>query len=111
MVHGLKKIDSPNLSIHDTTIGRLWHRFDDRTVLPITVVRILLRTSATERIPDTDNTHNNNPTCWDARYQSGDPIIILAAVYKETLAHETYDTSLSRLHVDYTGTYHSVQQV
>lgn len=84
-----KPIDPPNLLVDDTVRGRLWHRLDDRYALPKAVVTVLVRNAAV------NNTKKGNH--WHPDTSATVHSSILASVFHDALAQETYDSYLAGL--------------
>ena len=85
-----KEIDPPNL-ILDNNIGRLWHRLDDRYALPKSSLTLLLRNAAVENIPKNDGV-------WEYEVDASVHSSLLAGMFNEAMAQDTYDGDLAGLH-------------
>ena len=86
-----KPIDPPNLLVDIPTTGRLWHRLDDRYALPKSVLTILIRNAAVFNVKDQNGVWQQNTA---ATVHSS----LLAGIFAEAMAQETYDASLAGLH-------------
>ncbi|GKY93969.1 hypothetical protein MPSEU_000363800 [Mayamaea pseudoterrestris] len=96
-----KEIDPPKLLMQDAKIGRLWHRLDDRYALPKSVVSVLIRTASGDHVkvdgkwqPDTDASMRSN---------------MLAGIFSEAMAVDTYDAHLAGLNWNLNFTPYGVQ--
>ena len=87
--HIEKKIEPPTLLLDESRAGRLWHRLDDRYALPKAVVTILIRNAAVE--------HEKNAGVWRADVSREVHSSLLASMFREALAQETYDADISGL--------------
>jgi len=85
-----KEITPPNLVVDDTTVGRLWHRLDDRYALPKSSLTLLIRTAAVEHV-------KVNGGSWQYSADASVHSSLLAAMFAEALAQETYDADLAGL--------------
>lgn len=96
-----KEIDPPNLIINDESAGRLWHRLDDRYALPKSALMFLLRNTATQHMEITEShldaakleTQEFNYDTMASVHSS-----LVASIFAEAMAQETYDASLAGLH-------------
>lgn len=84
-----KEIDPPNLII-DEGGRRLWHRLDDRYALPKSSLTVLLRNAAVE--------HTLVDGCWKFDMSASVHSTLIASIFSEAMAQETYDADLAGLH-------------
>lgn len=84
-----KEIEPPRLLINDPTLGRLWHRLDDRYALPTADSTLFLANAAVE------NTKVDGLWCHDPRQSALSTL--LASIFNQALAQETYAASLAGL--------------
>lgn len=85
-----KSIDPPNLLVDDASMGRLWHRLDDRYALPKSTVSILVRNPAVH--------HCQKNGTWQADTVSSGCSVLLSGIFAEAMAQDTYDADLAGLH-------------
>lgn len=84
-----KPIDPPNLVVDDPKLGRLWHRLDDRYALPKSYIAVLVRNALVENKPADGSWE------YDSRHSVHSSLI--ASMFREALAQETYDADLAGL--------------
>jgi secreted Zn-dependent insulinase-like peptidase len=84
-----KPIDPPNLLIHDKN-WKLYHRLDDRYALPQSSLHLLIRNIAVQSVKSGDE------WTFDARASLLSSIV--AGIFNEAMAQETYDADLAGLH-------------
>jgi len=85
-----KEIDPPNLIVQNS-IGRLWHRLDDRYALPKASMTFLLRNAAVENIIGKGGV-------WQYDNSAAVHSSLLSGMFAEHMAQETYDADLAGLH-------------
>jgi len=85
-----KEIDPPELVVNNE-YGRLWHRLDDRYALPKSVLTLLIRNAAVENVRQENGIWQYDTT---AAVRSS----LLAEMFSQALAQETYDADLAGLH-------------
>ena len=84
-----KEIDPPNLILSDS-VGRLWHRLDDRYALPKSSLSFLIRNAAVE--------HSLKDGEWIFDPEASIHASMLTGVFAQALAQDTYDANLAGLH-------------
>lgn len=84
-----KEIDPPTL-ILDNSIGRLWHRLDDRYALPKASMTFLLRNAAVENVM--------KDGLWQYDTEASVHSSLLSGMFAEHMAQDTYDADLAGLH-------------
>jgi secreted Zn-dependent insulinase-like peptidase len=85
-----KSMDPPDLLINSRS-GRLFHRLDDRYALPQSSFNILIRNAATANTKTSDGVW-----CHDA--STGMKSTMLAVIFSQAMAQETYDAGLAGLY-------------
>jgi insulysin len=85
-----KPMDPPDLLINSRS-GRLFHRLDDRYALPQSSFNILIRNAATASTKT-----SNGVWCHDA--STGMKSTMLAVIFNQAMAQETYDAELAGLY-------------
>jgi insulysin len=83
-----KPIEPPQLLIDDS-MGRLFHRLDDRYALPKSSLTLLIRNAAVQNIKTGDH--------WEYNDQASLSSSILMGAFSEAMAQETYDADLAGL--------------
>lgn len=85
-----KELEPPNLLVEDS-VGRLWHRLDDRYALPKSVVKLLIRNAAVEHKQDSNG-------LWQHDTEASISSSFVSGIFTEAMAQETYDADLAGLH-------------
>eukprot|EP00980_Cylindrotheca_fusiformis_P005083 scaffold1080_cov195-Cylindrotheca_fusiformis.AAC.1 len=85
-----KPADPPNLLINSSS-GRLFHRLDDRYALPQSSFHILIRNAATNHVKQSDG-------AWSHDTGTGIKSTMLALIFNQAMAQETYDAELAGLY-------------
>ena len=86
-----KPIDPPNLLVNDPSTGRLWHRLDDRYALPKASLSFVVRNAAVNHV-------KNDEGVWVKDTAASVHASILASMFYDSQAVETYDADLAGLH-------------
>jgi len=84
-----KEIDPPNLLVNDPILGRLWHRLDDRYALPKAHLSIGIANAESE------NSKVHGVWTYDPKKSAASSL--LASIFNQALAQETYDAELAGL--------------
>lgn len=83
-------IEPPVLLIRNRS-GRLFHRLDDRYALPQSSLNILIRNAATTNVKGTSG-------LWSHDTSTGIKSTMLAVIFNQAMAQETYDAELAGLY-------------
>jgi insulysin len=83
-----KSIDPPQLLIEDS-MGRLFHRLDDRYALPKSSLTLLIRNAAVQNV--------KTEVHWEYNDEASLLSSILTGAFSEAMAQETYDADLAGL--------------
>ena len=86
-----KPIDPPKLLVDNPTIGRLWHRLDDRYALPKANLSVLVRNAAVNHVKNGDGV-------WEKDTSASVHASILSSMYYDAMAVDTYDADLAGLY-------------
>lgn len=82
-------IEPPNLVL-SSSVGRLWHRLDDRYALPKASLDLLIRNASVE--------HSMKDGEWKFDPHVSVHSNMLSGIFADALAQETYDANLAGLH-------------
>ena len=92
-----KAIAPPKLVINDS-IGRLWHRLDDRYALPKSSLTFLIRTPTSEHKPRDYRKDGSDPSMtWDYDSATAMKSSFLTGIFSDAMAQETYDAHIAGL--------------
>ena len=89
-----KAITPPKLVVNDS-IGRLWHRLDDRYALPKSSLTLLIRTPTSEHKPRECN--KDGIITWDYDSATAMKSSFLTGIFSDAMAQETYDAHIAGL--------------
>lgn len=84
-----KAIDPPRLLVNNSR-GRLFHRLDDRYALPQSSLTLLIRNAAVQNVKIAD--------IWEYDDKMALQSSIIAGMFGDAMAQETYDADLAGLH-------------
>ena len=84
-----KEMDPPKLLMNDARLGRLWHRLDDRYALPKSSVTLFLANAAVDNV--------KRDGVWSHDPKTAAQSTLLASMFNQALAQDTYAASLAGL--------------
>jgi insulysin len=90
-----KAIEPPKLIVNDS-VGRLWHRLDDRYALPKASLTLLLRTPTSEHKLQ-KGSDSDAALYWDYDSATAMKSNFLTGIFADAMAQDTYDAHIAGL--------------